>query len=556
MKKQSAATASVALLLVTLALAIAPAAAARDRQPPLPAGSGSEVWITLGQDVFDQVRREPAALGPGVRLESHGADHGVVMSRVDAGSLEALSSFIHTKVNRCPGFMVHESREEAARAVAAARDSVLGIPLPVELVIDQQATVQQLLPMVVQANVLSTITHLSTAYVNRYYQNPTGEASAQWIRDLWAGYAGARLGAGVTVELYDHPTYLQPSVILTITGSKHPEQIVVLGGHLDSIRSGGTTATTSAPGADDNASGIASLSEAIRVLMSGNHVPERTIKFIGYAAEEVGLRGSKEIAEEHAEAGEQVVGVLQLDMTAFHGSAEDIALVDDFTSGPLNDFVGELLDTYQPEVLWTTTTCGYGCSDHASWTQEGYPAAMPHEAKVAQNNHAIHSATDNLATLGNSAAHAVKFARLALTFAIEAGSGGGEPVPFPAETLFNGSPLLVSAAAGDRLYFKIAVPEGATNLRFTTTGANGDADLYVRFELVPTEGNSDCESTGSNSNETCAINPAQAGIYYVLVHAFSAFTNLSVAASFTPLPVLFADGFETADTASWSQVIP
>jgi leucyl aminopeptidase len=426
MKNPPAAKASVALLLATLALSIAPTLAARDRElGEVPAGSGSEVWITLGQDVFDQIRREPAALGPGLAtLQSHGADHGVVMTRVELGSLEALSSFLHTKVNRCPGFMVHESRDEAARALAAAGDFVFGIPLPVELGIHQQATVKQLLPMVAEANVLATISHLSTGYVNRYYQNPTGETSALWIRDLWAGYAGARLGVDVTAELYDHPTFLQPSVILTITGTTRPEQIVVLGGHLDSIRSGGTSPSTSAPGADDNASGIASLSEALRVLMSSGHKPERTIKFMGYAAEEVGLRGSQAIAAAHANAGEQVIAVLQLDMTAFHGSTEDIALIDDFTSAPLNDFVGDLLDTYQPEILWTTSTCGYACSDHASWHQQGYPAAIPHEAKMSQNNNAIHSASDNLATLGNSAAHAVKFARLALTFAIEAGSGG------------------------------------------------------------------------------------------------------------------------------------
>lgn len=556
MTKPPAAKASFLLLLVTLALSMAPAVAARDRRPPLPASSGSEVWITLGQDVFDQIRREPGALGPGVRLESHGADHGVVLARVDAGSLEALSGFLHTQVNRCPGFLVHESREKAAAALAAAGDFVFGIPLPVELVIDQQATVKQLLPMVVEANVLSTITHLSTAFVNRYYRNPSGEASALWIRDLWAGYAGARLGGDVTVELYDHAAFLQPSVILTIAGAKHPEQIVVLGGHLDSIRSGGTTPTTSAPGADDNASGIASLSEAIRVLMSAGHVPERTIKFIGYAAEEVGLLGSQEIASGHADAGELVAAVLQLDMTAFHGSAEDIALVTDFTSAPLNDFVGDLLDTYQPEVLWTTSTCGYGCSDHASWNAAGYPATMPHEAKVPQNNHAIHSATDNLATLGNSAAHAVKFARLALTFAIETGSGGGGLNPIPAETLQNGIPQLVSGATGENLYFQTVVPEGATDLRFATTGANGDADLYVRFGLLPSQGQSDCESTSSSSNETCAIAPARAGIYYALVHAFSSFDNLSVTASFTPPPVLFADGFESADTTAWSIVVP
>ncbi len=47
---------------------------------------------------------------------------------------------------------------------------------------------------------------------------------------------------------------------------------------------------------DDDASGIASLTEVIRAAMAMGYRPARTVKFMGYAAEEVGLKGSKEIA--------------------------------------------------------------------------------------------------------------------------------------------------------------------------------------------------------------------------------------------------------------------
>ena len=67
--------------------------------------------------------------------------------------------------------------------------------------------------------------------------------------------------------------------------------------------------------------------------------------------------------------------------------------------------------------LWTA--CGYGCSDHASWDAQGYPAAMAFESLFGQHNPEIHTTDDTLATLGNSAAHALKFARLGAAFMVE-----------------------------------------------------------------------------------------------------------------------------------------
>ena len=87
-------------------------------------------------------------------------------------------------------------------------------------------------------------------------------------------------------------------MILTVQGAELPDEIVVLGAHLDSINtSGGGSTTQRAPGADDDASGIATLTEVIRISLASGWRPKRTVKFMGYAAEEVGLRGSKAIAQ-------------------------------------------------------------------------------------------------------------------------------------------------------------------------------------------------------------------------------------------------------------------
>ena len=104
--------------------------------------------------------------------------------------------------------------------------------------------------------------------------------AANWIRGLWAGYAASR--PEVTVELFSHGGITpQPSIILTLPGTTLAGEVVILGGHQDSIRSGCSSLPGCiAPGADDDASGIATLSEVIRVAMAADFRPQRTVHFI------------------------------------------------------------------------------------------------------------------------------------------------------------------------------------------------------------------------------------------------------------------------------------
>jgi leucyl aminopeptidase len=253
------------------------------------------------------------------------------------------------------------------------------------------------------------------AFNNRYYTSETGVAAARSVQARWQEIAAKIPGA--SVALFNHEGWSQPSVIMTIPGSETPDEIVVLGGHLDSINGWGDNSAR-APGADDNASGIAVLTESARVLAESGFRPKRTIQFMGYAAEEVGLRGSQDIAESYSAGGKKVVGVIQYDMSNFKGSAEEIFLLTDHVNGTLSEFVGKLIDTYVG-VKRSTTECGYACSDHASWDAKGFPAAMAFEASFDDMNHALHTDRDTLATSGGDASHSVPFTKLAVAFAVE-----------------------------------------------------------------------------------------------------------------------------------------
>lgn len=409
MNRVSKSTLALLLLLCFGPLASAPALSDPGKAQP------TTVWVTMGQDAFETLRNTPGILSELQAPVAEQARAGVVMTRLNRRDLPAVSALMHEEYKRCGGFIVHPSYDDASSTLARLEQPSAKMMSPFN--IGQSPRVNQVLPYLEASEILGTISHLSTAYNNRYYLNNSGEQSALWIRDLWAGYAASR--PDVTVETYNH-AFIQPSVILTIPGATVPNEEVVVGAHLDSINTDASNdEATIAPGADDDGSGIATISEVIRGLLDNGFTPDRTVRFMGYAAEEVGLVGSGEIAQDAVDAGTNVVAVMQLDMTAFNGSVEDIGIIDDYTDTDLSAFVGSLADEYLPELVWTYTTCGYACSDHASWTNRGYPAVFPFETKFVDYNKDIHTPDDTLATVGNNADHSLKFAKLAAAFVIE-----------------------------------------------------------------------------------------------------------------------------------------
>ncbi|MBL8299251.1 MAG: collagenase [Rhodanobacteraceae bacterium] len=91
----------------------------------------------------------------------------------------------------------------------------------------------------------------------------------------------------------------------------------------------------------------------------------------------------------------------------------------------------------------------------------------------------------------------------------------------------------LSAAQGEKLYFTIDVPAGATNLKVALSGGTGDGDLHVRFGSNPTTADFDCRPYTNGNNETCDVATPQAGRYYVMVNAYAAFSGASLVASYS-----------------------
>ncbi len=389
-------------------------------------------WITIGDKAHALLPRvAPAARTLASRqvpvtvpvqrgsAELMRATEGVYAVEIDDEMLPTLSLAVHRSLRKCGGYMRHETLAEALAVLHR-----LETPPPEQrapsYAIDNVASVNALLPQLQDSNLLSTISQLSS-FQNRRYNSTHGVAASNWLFNAWS-----QLNPGnrrdVKVRQITH-TWAQKSVEFEIIGSGNSGETVIMGAHLDSISSGGIE-TARSPGADDDASGVAGLTEVIRVLMANNYVPKRNIRFIAYAAEEVGLLGSANIAAGQVGRRDRVVGVLQLDMTAFQGDSTDIWLYTDFTNAAQNQFLANLVGAYLPTLSVGYDACGYGCSDHASWHNRGYVVSFPFEAGNDTYNFQIHTPSDTIATFGNQALHALKFTKLALAWMVELASDG------------------------------------------------------------------------------------------------------------------------------------
>lgn len=268
-----------------------------------------------------------------------------------------------------------------------------------------------------ETNLKATVTFMSS-FEDRFNRgsapNKSVEALKARIEDT---VKGAKLP--VTIEFIGHKSTPQKSIRARIEGSTRPNEVVVLGGHLDSINQDWMGPKT-APGADDNASGSANLLEALRIV-ANQEQPQRSIEFFWYAGEESGLLGSAEIAKDYAAKKRDVIGVLQLDMTLFPGNGEFIlGSMTDFTSAWMRSYFTQLNELYIKARI-VEDKCGYGCSDHASWDRQGFPTLMPFEATMRSMNDNIHTARDVIDSNSNWA-HSAMFSKVAVALALDLGN--------------------------------------------------------------------------------------------------------------------------------------
>ncbi len=252
--------------------------------------------------------------------------------------------------------------------------------------------------------VVESLSSLSTRHHNSETGKKVAEGMLQKYKSLW------NESIPVTFEEVKHTGTNQPSFRVRIEGTSQSNEVLVLGSHIDSIARGGA-----APGADDNASGTGTNLEIFKMLMEHGKQPTRTIEIHGYAAEEIGLVGSSEMAREYKSKKINVLAMLQFDMNLYKetGSQDKIWFVSNNTNADFNTQLEKLVDLYV-KVPYARKSLFGGSSDHASWNSQGFVAAFPFENPQGYNN-SIHTPNDTIAKSG-AFSQAASFAKLGFAY--------------------------------------------------------------------------------------------------------------------------------------------
>jgi hypothetical protein len=178
------------------------------------------------------------------------------------------------------------------------------------------------------------------------------------------------------------------NVIGFLKGADLSDEVVIFGAHYDSanwIDDDSPLKTGAAPGADDDASGVAALFEIGKVLAQAHEHQKlrRSVVLVAFQAEEVGLYGSKAFVDQLVKKGTfgKPVAAVIADMISFSGRKQ-YARQAIFSTKKDNPANLALLDTLARQANADGSLNGFEvnyagcCSDHEPFLNAGYPAAL------------------------------------------------------------------------------------------------------------------------------------------------------------------------------------
>jgi carboxypeptidase Q len=154
------------------------------------------------------------------------------------------------------------------------------------------------------------------------------------------------------------------NTVAEIRGTEKPDEIVIVGGHLDSWDLG--------TGATDNGTGSMAVLEAARALQRVGVKPKRTIRFALFAGEEQGLNGSRAYVKAHKDELGKISGVLVHDSGT--GKVLTIGLMANYSVRETIDRTLYPLATAKGVGLAEPSLRTEGGSDHVPFDEEGVPA--------------------------------------------------------------------------------------------------------------------------------------------------------------------------------------
>lgn len=218
-------------------------------------------------------------------------------------------------------------------------------------------------------------------------------------RFIQLGYPNTRLDSFQLSVNYSGTLYQtwQYNVIATLEGSEHKKTINIVGAHYDCIVEDGDPFLF-APGADDNACGVAAVIEIARIFRSFSIVPATSIQFILFAAEENNLDGSADYCRKVQNTGNHIGMMLNNDMIGYqpdgNPSGWSVNIMNYPNSWTLPEDATRICQQYTSLSVVVDNTYNEE-GDSYSFSENGIPALFFISSADNQDYHSVNDQIDN-----------------------------------------------------------------------------------------------------------------------------------------------------------------
>ncbi len=197
---------------------------------------------------------------------------------------------------------------------------------------------------------------------------------------------GERVVVRLRMEARDEGDARSANVIGELRGREKPEEVVVIGGHLDSWDVG--------QGAHDDGGGCVISMEAVNVLRRLNMIPRRTIRVVLFTNEENGLRGARAYAKQHADELPRHVAAIEADIGVFAPAGYSFEIRDAEREGAVRRRLESILRLLSPLGTMKLET-GHSGADLGPMKTAGF-ALLGHLSDPARYFDYHHSDADTL----------------------------------------------------------------------------------------------------------------------------------------------------------------
>ena len=291
------------------------------------------------------------------------------------------------------------------------------------VVTEENPIIREMMDQVNQDSLQATVQHLQD-YGGRFFNSEEAYAASNWVASRMEA-----LGLEVEQQDFSISSWVgsgpsAPNVIGIQRGTLYPNTYVVCGSHFDSFTWDVMYGGNNAPGADDNATGVASVLESARIMTQYEF--EYSIIYCAFGAEEEGLFGSEAYASRCQQEGMDIIGYFNNDMNGYLYGEIHIDCIYPETVAPIGDYYMNVANVYFPELPVRHVNFNEGDSDHTSFNNHGYMGIYPFEDYQNYSPY-IHTTSDVIGTSVTSFAMSQRYCQMNIGCLAEIATLATEP---------------------------------------------------------------------------------------------------------------------------------